>query len=72
MWGYRDELAGAPGQRATVDVALALIGGMPSPTSAGKVSSVPPPAMEFMTPPSSAATTTSRICVSDNGREEAV
>ena len=43
-------LAPIPGQSATVLVALATIGVMPSPTSAGKVSSVPPPAIELIAP----------------------
>src|SRR5258705_13676756 len=47
----------APGHNATVLVALALIGGTPSAIRAGNVTSVPPPAMEFMTPPMSAETT---------------
>jgi hypothetical protein len=48
----------AAGHSATVLVALARIGEIPSPTSAGKVSSVPPPAMEFMTPLIAAMMTT--------------
>jgi hypothetical protein len=48
------------GQRATVLVAFALSGGTPSAISAGKVTSVPPPAMAFITPATSAAATTSR------------
>src|SRR5688572_11844633 len=44
-------------------VALALIGGTPNAISAGKVRSVPPPAMEFMAPATSAASTTSVSCV---------
>src|ERR1043166_4273412 len=38
-------LPSEPGQSATVLVALATSGVTPSPTMAGKVSSVPPPAM---------------------------
>src|SRR6188474_347974 len=48
----------APGQSATVLVALAVIAGTPSPTNAGKVISVPPPAMELIAPPMAAASTT--------------
>ena len=50
------------GQSATVLVALATMGEIPSATSAGKVSSVPPPAIEFMTPLMAATITTSRSC----------
>jgi hypothetical protein len=47
-----------PGQRATVEVALAVMGGTPSATRAGKVISVPPPAMAFIIAPRAAATAT--------------
>src|SRR5690348_8878959 len=47
------------GQSATVLVALATRGGMPRPRRAGKVSNVPPPAMELTTPEQAAASTTS-------------
>jgi hypothetical protein len=40
----------APGQSATVLVALATRGDMPRPMSTGNVRSVPPPAMAFITP----------------------
>jgi hypothetical protein len=40
----------APGQSATVLVALATIGETPRLMRAGKVRSVPPPAMAFITP----------------------
>ena len=50
----------APGQSATVLVALATIAGIPSPTRAGNVTSVPPPVMAFMAPPITAEITTSR------------
>ena len=46
------------GQSATVLVAFATMGGMPSPMSAGKVSKVPPPAIAFMTPLTVARITT--------------
>src|SRR5918992_2106656 len=48
----------APGHSATVLVALATIGGTPSPTSAGNVSSVPPPAIELTAPATAEARTT--------------
>jgi len=41
-------LPSEPGQIATVLVALAVTGGSPSQTSAGKESSVPPPATELI------------------------
>src|SRR6185503_10818723 len=47
-----------PGHSATVLVAFAVSGGIPRPTSAGKVSSVPPPAIEFMTPAATEMSTT--------------
>ena len=47
---YPHMLLTVPGQSATVLVAFATIGEMPSPTSAGKVRSVPPPAMAFIAP----------------------
>jgi hypothetical protein len=49
----------AAGQSATVLVAFATIGEMLRPTNAGKVRSMPPPAIEFMTPLIVAATMTS-------------
>jgi hypothetical protein len=49
-----------PGQSATVDVAFAVMLGTPSAMSAGKVTSVPPPATEFIAAPTAAATATSR------------
>ena len=42
--------ANEPGQSATVLVALAAMAGTPSPNKAGKVRSVPPPAIEFTAP----------------------
>jgi len=47
-----------PGQRATVLVAFATIGAIPSPTSAGNVSSVPPPAIAFIEPATAEVRTT--------------
>jgi hypothetical protein len=38
------------GTRPTVLVAFAISGGIPRPISAGKVSSVPPPAIAFIVP----------------------
>src|SRR5574338_842405 len=51
-------LLNAPGHSATVLVALATSGGTPSAMSAGNVSNVPPPAIEFTMPPTAAATAT--------------
>src|SRR5438094_8703102 len=48
-------LPSEPGQIATVLVALAVIDGSPSQTSAGKESSVPPPATELIPPARNAA-----------------
>jgi hypothetical protein len=48
-------LPSEPGQIATVLVALAVIDGSPSQTSAGKESSVPPPATELTPPARNAA-----------------
>ena len=42
--------AAAPGQSATVDVALAVIAVSPTKRSVGYVRIVPPPAIAFMTP----------------------
>src|ERR1051325_3295787 len=56
----------AAGQSAIVLVAFASIAGRPSASSAGNVTIVPPPAMEFMIPATSADTTTSTSCVPDN------
>src|SRR5689334_5089671 len=54
-------LLNAPGSSATVLVALATSGVSPAPTSAGKVISVPPPAIAFTIPAArAAAATTSR------------
>src|SRR5438045_4177117 len=64
---YPTMLLNDAGQSATVLVALATIGVIPSPTRAGNVRRVPPPATEFMTPLIVAATTTNmRINVADN------
>src|SRR5579875_7439 len=52
---YAPTLATEPGQRATVLVALALIGGTPVKMSAGKEIKLPPPATEFNAPPNIAA-----------------
>src|ERR1700726_3289796 len=48
-------LAAAPGSRATVEVALAMMAGSPRNTRMGKVTMVPPPAMAFINPPVAAA-----------------
>src|SRR5579884_607837 len=44
-----------PGHRATVEVALAWMGGTPAKISAGKERKLPPPAIEFMMPAPRAA-----------------
>ena len=51
-------------------VALATIGGRPAAISAGKVSSVPPPAMELTIPASSAAPAPTRSCAAGMEAEE--
>jgi len=48
-------LLNAPGRRATVLVAFAFSGESPAATSAGKVSSVPPPAIALTNPARRAA-----------------
>ena len=52
----------APGQSATVLVALAMIGGTPNPTSAGKTSNIPPPAIALAMPASTANAHTTANC----------
>ena len=54
-------LAIAPGRRATVEVAFAVIAGIPRKTRAGKVRIVPPPAMAFITPAPKAEATRARM-----------
>ena len=54
------------GQSATVLVAFALIGGNPSAMSAGNVTSVPAPAIAFMTPAISAETITNTSLIVGN------
>src|SRR5689334_20502046 len=61
-------LAMAPGSRATVEVALAMIAGMPRKTRVGKVRMVPPPAMAFITPAPKADATRARMWVAVTGR----
>jgi hypothetical protein len=63
-------LLSAAGSSATVLVALATIGGRPAAISAGKVSSVPPPAMELTIPASSAAPAPTRSCAAGMEAEE--
>src|SRR3954451_4902352 len=55
-------LLSAAGSSATVLVALATIGVSPAAMRAGKVSSVPPPAIELTMPASSAAPAPTRSC----------
>ena len=64
---YPHMLLSAPGHSATVLVALAVSAGTPSPTSAGKVSSVPPPAMAFTPPPSTEAMNTAASASAERG-----
>jgi cell division ATPase FtsA len=52
---YAHMLPTAPGQSATVLVALAMSGDRPSQTMAGNVTSVPPPATELTALPTAAA-----------------
>src|SRR5829696_3770154 len=56
-------LATAPGSRATVEVAFAVMAGIPRRTRVGKVRIVPPPAMAFITPAPKAETTRARIWI---------
>ena len=55
-------LATEPGQMATVLVALAILGAMPTKTSAGKVKKLPPPATELRVPPTNAVTKSKSHC----------
>ena len=50
------------GQMATVFVALARIGPTPTKSSAGKVMTLPPPAMAFTAPPAMAAPKSATSC----------
>ena len=52
-----------PGQRATVLVTFAVIGGTPSASNVGNVINVPPPAMALMAPAATAANATSAYSV---------
>jgi hypothetical protein len=54
-----------PMTRASVLVALAMIGGVPKSSSAGNVTSVPPPATALIAPPAAAAIISPRISVTD-------
>ena len=55
-------LLSAAGSSATVLVAFATIGDSPAAMRAGKVSRVPPPAIELTIPASSAAPAPTRSC----------
>jgi hypothetical protein len=55
-------LAAPPGQRATVEVAFAVIADSPSQRRVGNVRIVPPPAMAFMTPAAADEATSAAIC----------
>src|SRR5215207_10443320 len=63
-------LLNTPGRSATVLVALALSGERPAATSAGKVSSVPPPAIALTNPPSRAAPAPTRNWAAVTGGAE--
>ena len=65
----------APGQRATVLVAFAIMGGTPRLTRAGKTRSMPPPAMELAMPARTARAETKASwegarCVTEKGQGE--
>jgi hypothetical protein len=64
-------LLNAPGRSATVLVAFAVIGERPAAISAGKVSSVPPPAMELTKPAASAAPAPTNSCADEGEGSEA-
>jgi hypothetical protein len=64
-------LLDAPGSSATVLVALAVMGERPAAMSAGKVSSVPPPAIELTNPATSAAPAPTRSWADDGEGSEA-
>ncbi len=64
-------LASVPGNSATVDDALAITGGNPARTMAGKLTNEPPPAMAFIAPASSPAAAAARgaaCCIRDRSR----
>ena len=54
-----------PMTNASVLVALAMIGGVPKKSRAGKVTNVPPPATALIAPPIAAASISPRNSVSD-------
>src|SRR5438874_13627423 len=61
---FRNPYAAAAdaGHSATVFVALARIGPTPTNSSAGNVITLPPPAIEFTTPPAMAAPNSASSC----------
>ena len=61
-------LDAAPGSSATVEVAFAWIDGIPSMTSVGKVTIVPPPAMAFITPAANDEPTRAAMVAGVTGR----
>src|SRR6188472_3322383 len=65
-------LPSAAGSSATVLVAFATIGVSPAAMRAGKVSSVPPPAIELTIPASSAAPAPTRSCAAGMEVEETI
>ena len=66
---YAIKLANAPGHSATALVAFADNGGTPSHTTAGNVTSVPPPATELIAPPMAAARKTRKYVKNDTARQ---
>src|SRR6478736_3170497 len=65
-------LLSAAGSSATVLVAFATIGVSPAAMRAGKVSRVPPPAIELTIPASSAAPAPTRSCAAGMEVEETI
>ena len=59
---YYQTLAGCPGHSATVLVALALTGGIPTKSRAGNEIKLPPPATELMPPAMTAAKNRNPAC----------
>src|SRR5438552_4067090 len=52
---YPNSPPNKPGQRATVQVAFAILGSVPNQIKSGNTSNMPPPAIEFTTPARKAA-----------------
>jgi hypothetical protein len=66
---YPNSPPNKPGTRATVQVALAILGSSPSQIIIGKTSNMPPPAIEFTTPAKNAARNIRAACQMDIGRK---